>query len=95
MQNWFEIIDVSPVAHDDAYLEQNQDELMAGKSGLLHNNAVEPRPRTMENALFDPTEEDRDVDEVDHFFRRSPAHNDSFPTSPTYEETRGTKIRKI
>ena len=67
---------------------------MAGKSGLLHNNAVEPRPRTMENALFDPTEEDRDVDEVDHFFRRSPAHNDSFPTSPTYEELED-EIRKF
>ena len=85
-ENWFEIIDVAPVVHDKAYLEQNRDEVAAGRSGLLHNDPVEPHPRTMENALFDPTKEDGDTDMVDRFFAHSPTRNDSFPTSPTYEE---------
>ena len=91
-QNWFEIIDVAPVIQDEISLEQ---ELVASKSGLLPNDAVEPHPRTMENALFDPNndeEEERDMDITDHFFRarRSPKHHNvttnGFPMSPTYED---------
>ncbi len=93
-QNWFEIIDVTPVTRDDSSLEQNKDELAANKSGLLPNDAVEPHPRTMENALFDPNndEDERDTDITDHFFRarHSPKHHsvatNSFPMSPTYED---------
>ena len=95
-QNWFEIVDVAPVIRDETYLEQSKEELAASKSGLLPNDAVEPHPRTMENALFDPNnedgEEDRDMDIIDHFsrIRRTLIHHDEkangFPMSPTYEE---------
>lgn len=71
-------------------MERNRDDLAASRSGLLPVNAVEPRPRTMENALFDPTEEDRDTDKLDGIASRhhSPGHNknDTFPISPTYED---------
>ena len=94
--NWFEIIDVAPVIRDESSLEQNKEELAASKSGLLPNDAVEPIPRTMENALFDPNndeeEEERDMDVTDRFFRarHSPKHHNvatnSIPMSPTYED---------
>ena len=69
MQSWFEIIDVAPVIRNEAFLEQDDEDLVASKSGLLQNNAVEPYPRTMNNALYDSDsneeggEEDTDVDQ--------------------------------
>lgn len=85
-QNWFEIVDVAPILHAEAYPERYRDEVAAGKNGLLHNNPVEPNLRTMENGFFDATEEDGGTDMVDLFSLHSPKHNSSFPTSPTYEE---------
>lgn len=86
-QNWFEIVDVAPILHGEAYPEWNRDKVqVAEKNGLLHNNPVELHPRTMENTLFDTTEEDRGADMVDHFSLHSPRHNGFLPTSPTYEE---------
>ena len=85
-QNWFEIVDVAPILHGEAYLERNSDEVVAGKNGLLHNNPVDLHPCTMEHTLFDTTEEDRGTDMVDHFSLRPSRHNGFLPTSPTYEE---------
>lgn len=103
-QNWFEIADVAPVIRDESSLERDKEELAASKSGLLPNDGVEPHPRTMENALFDPNDgdeedEERDTDITDHFFRarHSPKHHNvstnGFPMSPTYEDI-DEEIRK-
>ena len=50
---WFELSHVAPVIHNELYKEHNRDILEAGKSGLLHNDAIEPRPRTIENMLYE------------------------------------------
>lgn len=92
MQSWFEIIDVAPVIRNEAFLEQDDEDLVASKSGLLQNNAVEPYPRTMNNALYDSDsneeggEEDTDVDQ---YSPPSPTHHNNkgrVPLSPTYED---------
>ena len=50
---WFELPHIAPVIHNELYMEHNRDRLEAGRSGLLHNNAIEPRPRTMDNLLYE------------------------------------------
>ena len=50
---WFELSHIAPVIHNELYVEHNQDILKARKSGLLHNDAIEPRPRTMDNLLYE------------------------------------------
>ena len=50
---WFELLHVAPVIHNELYEQHNRDLLEAGKSGLLHNDAIEPRPRTIDNMLYE------------------------------------------
>ncbi|CAI8057294.1 hypothetical protein GBAR_LOCUS31230, partial [Geodia barretti] len=50
---WFELSHIAPIIHNELYVEHNQDILKARKSGLLHNDAIEPRPRTMDNLLYE------------------------------------------
>ena len=50
---WFELTDIAPVIHNELYEEHNRELLEASKSGLLQNDAIEPRPRTMDNMLYE------------------------------------------
>lgn len=59
---WFELSHVAPVINE-VYEDHNRDLLEAGKSGLLHNNAIEPRPRTIDNMLYQ-SESDEDEDNL-------------------------------
>lgn len=58
---WFEFSHFAPVIQNEAYKGHNRDLLEAGKSGLLQNDAIEPRPRTMDNMLYE-SESDQDED---------------------------------
>ena len=55
---WFELSHITPVIHNELYEEHNRDILEAGKSGLLYNDAIEPRPRTMDNMLYESGSDD-------------------------------------
>ena len=57
---WFELPHIAPVIHNEVYEEHNRDLLEAGKSGLLHNNAIEPRPRTIDNMLYQSESDEED-----------------------------------
>ena len=57
---WFELACIAPVIHNEAYEEHNKDQLEAGKSGLLQNDPIEPRPRTIENMLYESGSEDEE-----------------------------------
>ena len=56
--NWFEISDLAPVIDNEAYLANNEDLLEAGKSGLLQNDTIEPRPKERENVLYQSDDSD-------------------------------------
>ena len=59
---WFEQSHIAPVIQNHLYQEHNRELLEAGKSGLLHNDAIEPRPRTMQNLLYESdSEEEADI----------------------------------
>lgn len=57
--NWFELSHIAPVIHNELYKKHNRERLEAGKSGLLCNDAIEPRPRTIDNMLYE-SESDND-----------------------------------
>lgn len=57
---WFELPHIAPVIHNEVYEEHNRDLLEAGKSGLLHNNAIEPRPCTIDNMLYQSESDEED-----------------------------------
>ena len=57
---WFELACIAPVIHNEAYEEHNKDQLEAGKSGLLQNDPIEPRPRTIENMLYESGSENEE-----------------------------------
>lgn len=77
---WFELPHIAPVIHNEVYEEHNRDLLEAGKSGLLHNNAIEPRPRTMDNMLYQ-SESDEEEDGL-VMKRASPArYEEEHPTT--------------
>ena len=82
---------------NEAYTASNEDLLAAGKSGLMQNDMIEPRPRTVENVLYESGSEQGDAendvpvlqrphDSRRHAFQhqrsRSPQH---ITASPTYE----------
>ena len=56
-ETWFEIADLAPVIHNEAYLAHNEDYLRASKSGLLENDMIEPHPRKVDNILYQSDDE--------------------------------------
>ena len=97
-ETWFEVEDLAPVIHNEAYLATNEDLLAAGKSGLLQNDMIEPRPRTIENLLYESDPESGDSEENDspmphkvYGYGSMAKHQQSrqlqqhIPQSPTYE----------
>ncbi len=60
-ETWFEMPDLAPVIQNEAYLAHDDDLLEAGKSGLLQNDTIEPRPRKIENVLYETDDSEPDV----------------------------------
>ena len=77
--NWFELSHIAPVIHNELYNEHNKERLEAGKSGLLFNDAIEPRPRTMDNMLY---ESESDNDEELAKTKSSPSRSTTKHTAP-------------
>ncbi len=50
--NWFAIADIAPIIHNEAYLAYHREQLEAGKHGLLPNDMINPKPRTVLNPLL-------------------------------------------
>lgn len=60
-ETWFEMADLAPVIENEAYLAHNEDLLEAGRSGLLHNDPIEPHPRQMDNVLYHSDDSDEEI----------------------------------
>ena len=80
---------------NEAYTASNEDLLSAGKSGLIQNDMIEPRPRTVENVLYESGSEqgeaENDFPELQrpHDLRRHAVQHQQSPqhikASPIYE----------
>ena len=94
-ETWFEAKDLAPVIENEAYTASNEDLLSAGRSGLIQNDMIEPRPRTVENVLYESGSEqgeaENDFAELQrpHDSRRHAVQHQQSPqhikASPTYE----------
>ncbi len=60
-ENWFEMSDLAPVIDNEAYLAANEDLLVAGKSGLLQHDPIDPRPLQRENVLYQSDDSEPEV----------------------------------
>lgn len=70
--------------HNELYNEHNRDRLEAGKSGLLFNDAIEPRPHTIDNMLYE-SESDNDMEILNEL-----AKNKASPSISTMKQPEKT-----
>lgn len=85
---------IAPVIPNEVYQASREDLLKASKSGLLHNNMIEPQPRTVTNVLYqsesEQSEEHSPLRTHSSGLRKFEQHmqpkvNSKIPFSPTYE----------
>ncbi len=83
--NWFAYEDIAPIIHNEAYLADHRDQLEVAKRGLIPNDMINPRPRTVLNPLLQQSPDSRPTSGGDPPGARRLHPQVGMHGSPTYE----------